>query len=390
MTVRKSPRGQWMIDVKIRRPNGEVVRERRVSPVQTKRGAQRFEHELRELILRGEWTKAKPAEPAPTLERWAEIFAVEHSQAKHLRPSTIDEQRAAFRNYLIPILGASTPIDTIRTPHFDRVRRGMAARGLAPKTTNNALAILSRAVRFFYERQGLDVPPFDSCRVKVPRSAPKFWEPEQYASLVAAAADIGPEALALVLLMGDCGLRTGEVIALEWSHVRWRPEPQITIQRSCTRGEFGPPKGGRPRTVPMTTRTAAAVRALPRGLAVPWVFTRDVGDGPTHATRSALTWIAAVVEREVGLATSRTDGQLHKLRHTYVTRLAAAGVPARTIMDLAGHEHLSTTMRCMHMNPGATSRAVAALETFDRSEAGDPHATIIRWEAGWNTADVLG
>jgi site-specific recombinase XerD len=75
------------------------------------------------------------------------------------------------------------------------------------------------------------------------------------------------------------------------------------------------------------------------------------------------------VEREVGLATSRTDGQLHKLRHTYVTRLAAAGVPARTIMDLAGHEHLSTTLRYMHLVAGEASRAVAALESFDRSEA---------------------
>ncbi len=172
--------------------------------------------------------------------------------------------------------------------------------------------------------------------------------------------------------MGDCGLRTGEVIALEWNHLRWRPEPQITVQRSHTRGVFGPTKGGRPRTVPMTSRTATALRAVPRTLAVPWVFIRDVGDGPTHMTRSALTWIAAVVEREIGLATSRADGQLHKLRHTYVTRLAAAGVPARTIMDLAGHEHLSTTMRYMHMIPGAASRAVAALESFDH--AGAPEA----------------
>lgn len=39
---------------------------------------------------------------------------------------------------------------------------------------------------------------------------------------------------AALLLMGDCGLRTGEVIALEWDHIRWQPKPQIVVQRSYT------------------------------------------------------------------------------------------------------------------------------------------------------------
>ena len=63
------------------------------------------------------------------------------------------------------------------------------------------------------------------------------------------------------------------------------------------------------------------------------------------------------MEPAAGLEHSRSDGQLHKLRHTYVTRLAAAGVPARTIMDLAGHRNLSTTMRYMHLY-GITSDAL--------------------------------
>ena len=379
MSVRKSHRGKWMIHAKIRRPNGEIVEVRRVSPVNTRRGAERYEREIRELIARGEWTD-KPratAEPAPTLDQWVEIFVNEHSRAKHLRPSSIDEQRRMFRLYLLPVLGASTRIDAIGTPQFERVRRAIAARGLSAKTTNNALGVLSRAVRYFYERQGLDVPHFDGCRVKVRPGVPTFWEPDQYQALVNVAAGLGPRELAIVLLMGDCGLRTGEVIALEWSHVRWSPDPQLVIQRGHWRGHFGPPKGGRPRTVPMTDRVAAVLRSLPRRLGCSWVLARDHARGEAgHETHASLGWALGKVERAAGFGKQGSRGKLHKLRHTYVTRLAAAGVQPLTIRDLAGHTRLETTMRYMHLLPGAGTRAVEALQAFDqehhRSTAAPP------------------
>lgn len=369
MTVRKTQRGQWMVDVKVKRPDGSTARVRRVAPEQTRAGARRYEHEIREQLLHGAHVAGEPIKlgPAPTLAQWVETFVAEHSQAKRLRPSTIREQRAVFRLYLLPALG-SVRVDAIRTPHFHQVRGALAARGLSPKTMNNALSVLSCAVRFYYERHGLDAPRFAACMAKVPKSPPKFWEPAQYDQLVQAAAKLGPIELAVVLLMGDCGLRTGEVVALEWSHIRWQPEPQIVVQRSYTAGDFGPPKGGRPRTVPMTARTVAALRAVPRSLTHPWVITRASKWGTGHTTRGSLAWIVCKVERAIGarVGNSRTDGALHRLRHTYITRLGVCGAPARTIMELAGHTALTTTLRYMHLMPGETSRAVSMLETFDR------------------------
>jgi integrase len=358
---------RWMIDVKIRSPDGRITRARRVSPIQTRRGAQQYERDVRQAIVNGSWGAPK-REPAPTLASWVEIFVREHSEAKGLRPSTIKEQRGAFSRYLIPILGATTPIDTIGTPHFHRVRQAMAARGLGAKSMNNALGVLSRSFQFYFERQGLAVPHFVACMVKVPKLPPKFWEPERYEAMIAAAAQLGPRELAVILLMGDCGLRTGEVIGLEWSHVRWEPAPVIVVQRSYAAGHFGPPKGARPRTVPMTLRTAAALRAVPRTLRLPWVITRDSKWGSGHATRGSLTWLVHQAERVVQPDIDPGDVQLHKLRHTYVTRLAAAGVSARDIMELAGHRDLATSLKYMHVLPGATAAAVSALESFDQTE----------------------
>jgi integrase len=365
---RKKGHERWIVDVEIRRADGQTIRARRVSPIQTRRGAEQYEREVRQAILDGSWGAPK-SEPGPTLDRWVEIFVREHSEAKGLRPSTIKEQWGAYSGYLIPILGAATRIDTIGTPHFHRVRQAMHARGLGAKSMNNALGVLSRSLQFYFERQGLAVPNFDACMVKVPKLPPKFWEPEHYQALVEAAAQAGPRELAVLLLMGDCGLRTGEVIGLEWSHVRWEPAPVIIVQRAYAAGQFGPPKGARPRTVPMTTRTAAALRALPRTLRLPWVITRDSKWGSGHATRGSLTWLVHQAERIVQPDSDPGEVQLHKLRHTYVTRLAAAGVSPRNIMELAGHRDLATSLRYMHVLAGASAAAVSALESFDRDSA---------------------
>lgn len=361
MSVRKSPRGKWMIDVKIERTNGEIVRVRKVSPVQTRRGAERIEREIREAVVAGTWGKPATAD-APTLAEWCEQFITDHSQAKGLRPSTISEQRGAFRNYLLPAIGPDTRVDTIGHAQLLAVRRFMAAKDLAPKTINNALGVMTKALGFYYESRGLPAPHWGSVRAKVPKSPPKFWEPEQYAEIIAAAERVSPEAVAAVLVMGDCGLRAGELIGLEWTHVRSKPTLQLVIQRSYTAGHFGPPKGGRPRSVPMTRRVAAALAALPRNLRHPWVLWRD---GAGHMNHSTLAWLVGRVEREAGFAGAKARGQLHKLRHTYVTRLAAAGVPARTIMELAGHTSMTTTMRYMHVISGGTSAAIETLERFD-------------------------
>lgn len=43
-------------------------------------------------------------------------------------------------------------------------------------------------------------------------------------------------------------------------------------------------------------------------------------------------------------------------------------------MELTGHSRLETTMRYMHVLRGAGSRAVAALEIFDRANQGQYEA----------------
>ncbi|MBV9947788.1 MAG: tyrosine-type recombinase/integrase [Myxococcales bacterium] len=53
---------------------------------------------------------------------------------------------------------------------------------------------------------------------------------------------------------------------------------------------------------------------------------------------------------------------LHVLRHTFCSRLAMKGAPAKAIQELAGHQSLGTTLRYMHLSPAARESAIRLLD----------------------------
>ena len=55
-----------MVDVKLQHPDGRVQRVRKVSPVQTRRGAEAYERDLRRSLLDGSFGR-KESEQAPKL-----------------------------------------------------------------------------------------------------------------------------------------------------------------------------------------------------------------------------------------------------------------------------------------------------------------------------------
>ena len=71
------------------------------------------------------------------------------------------------------------------------------------------------------------------------------------------------------------------------------------------------------------------------------------------------------------------SGKVHILRHTFCSHLALEGVPALSIMKLAGHAHLSTTMRYMHLSQSSLSEAIQRLDAKEnRPVSGDIMETV--------------
>ena len=156
-----------------------------------------------------------------------------------------------------------------------------------------------------------------------------------------------------MLLGGDAGLRLGEMIGLKQTDVDFRRH-QITIQRNVYKGREVPTKSGKPRVVPMTDALEKALQQH-RHLRGPRVLYRD--DGRPVSAKRIHMWMKQAQKR-AGL---EQTSQIHILRHTFCSRLAMKNAPVRTIQELAGHQHLSTTLRYMHLTPGATHEAIKLL-----------------------------
>jgi len=377
MAVRRSTRGKWMIDINYHHLDGRTQRVRVTSPVQTRRGSLAYEREISRALASGTYRKAAltqkpPHAPqlntshtvppiasshgaTPTVAEFVDDFINGHSVVERLRDSTIDSQRGLLRNHIVPALG-SVLIDEVRSMHFGLLKRDMSNKGLSGKTINNGLTVLSRMTRYWFEREGEEPPRFKAGLIKLDESEAEFYEPADYESLVSAAAEIGPDVHTIVLLMGDAGLRQGEVCALRWEDVRHTPEPVLRIRRSRYKDKDQPgTKGRKPRTVPMTPRLVAALGALPHARRQTLVLIRQ---DELAMTPKAIQGRLAKAERAAGI---EGRGLSHKLRHTFATRLIAAGVSLWVIKELLGHKDLCTTQRYLHMLNGASSEAIASL-----------------------------
>jgi integrase len=158
----------------------------------------------------------------------------------------------------------------------------------------------------------------------------------------------------MVLLGGDAGLRRGEIISLRQCDVDSRRR-QLHVRFATWYGVEDVPKGGRGRIIPMTEALASALAAH-RHLRGPRVLHQD--DGKSVDENLLQVWMEHATHR-AGLEPTRS---LHILRHTFCSRLAMRGAPAKAIQELAGHAHLSTTLRYMHLSPAARESAIKLLD----------------------------
>lgn len=218
--------------------------------------------------------------------------------------------------HLAPALGDKR-LDAIKSEEVQRLKSRLSTK--AAKTVNNVLTVLNVLLKKAVEWEVTDRMPCAIKLLPVPKTSMSFYDFEEYERLVATARSISSSSLLIVLLGGEAGLRSGEMIALGWRNVDLGKR-QLCVQRSAWNGQVTAPKGGRLRYVPLTQRLAAALREH-RHLKGPRVLCQDNGEpltrqmsntrscaprgGPSCrrkactscVTRSARTWRCAVRRR---------------------------------------------------------------------------------------------
>ncbi len=176
--------------------------------------------------------------------------------------------------------------------------------------------------------------------VKQPRRLPESLEPADVAAFLGDLHTHRDRAMTLAMLLG--GLRSAEVRSLVLSDV------DMGARRVRVVG-----KGNRERVVPIdrpffSELTAYLRHERPPGCATPECFV--VLRGPNEGlplTEAGLRRIFRTHRANSGASRVRP----HRLRHTYGTELAAAGLDLLVLRELMGHVSPETTAGYVHLSP---------------------------------------
>lgn len=303
--------------------------------------------ELKERYNRGLIGLAEPVRASEVLERY------EREAVPNLRPAS--QRRtlgivAQIRNWFVN--------GPLRDPQLARIRPDDIAAFLEKKrgedvsarTVNLYRATLHRIFRLAV-RPWLLIPsnPVGATETlrEEPRE-PRLLSNEEYVRLKRACSD-HPMLLLFVTLAWETGARSGEVLQLEWDDIDFERK-LITFANDPERKRHT--KGRRSRTIPISADAANALKAhaaeyrfsVPQSRFVFKHLRSDRNARPGDRIESLYRAFKEAAQ-VVGFTTLRP----HDLRHAFVTRKLADGVPAQLVMRYVGHADLATTLRYTHL-----------------------------------------
>jgi integrase len=344
------------VDVAYQYPDGRVERVVKTSPVQTRRGAEEYERQVRAALLAGTYRRREEQrEPAPTLARFVEDrWWGAYPESAGNRPTTIKDKRWALDRHILPELGERR-LDQIGAEAIERLAASLYRKGLCPKVVKNLCSVLRRVLTSAVEWGALEaLPRFP--RIKVPEQDFDFFEPEESERLLAGANE---DDRLLLMFALKTGARAGEQIAVEWGDIDWtRHEVAFRRSRPSTTHVTGATKTGRVRRVPLTATLETALRRA-RHLRGSLVFCRSSG---AHLENWELHAALARARKRSGVRRLRTRGQWHGLRHSFASQAVAAGAPINLVQAWMGHSTIAMTMRYAHLAPNAGARWIGVLD----------------------------
>jgi integrase len=259
-----------------------------------------------------------------------------------LTPSTVSGRTGLLANAATYF--GERAMKTVTTADIDRLLTKYRLKDAKKAATiRHYAAVLSSAWEFAIQNRAAATNP---CRgLKLPRAdrrAVPFITDEQRRALYA---HTPPRFRVAVMLLGDAGLRRGEVLDLTWNHVG--PEfCNVTVARS---------KNHKPRIVPTTPRLQAALKELfEQKSATPISGPPSLFDFPPHELNDAV--------RKAARAAGLPGFTPHMLRHAFASWLARTGTPLTDIARILGHADIQMAARYAQWAPAdAGVRAIAAL-----------------------------
>ena len=180
------------------------------------------------------------------------------------------------------------------------------------------------------------------------------------------ATELGRTERVMYLAAAVSGMRRGELLALRWQDVDWEVG-LLRVRRNYTRGEFGTPKPRRSsRAIPLAKRLHDELRQHQERSN----YTGDLDLVFCHPL-SGRVLDPSMLRKRFKTAAARAGlrpVRFHDLRHTFGTRMAAAGAPLRAVQEWMGHSDYRTTSLYADYAPDLSQAAHWAARAFNPAE----------------------
>lgn len=340
-------RGRWVSVVDYGWKGGR--RDRRTLYGTTKTEVQQ---KLKELL------KAAPRDrpsDMPTVGEWLDEWLRDYKPM--LKPQTRTSHGSKIKTYMKPLIG-SVRLDRLTTLQVEQIEaritmpcptpdqegkcRHRPRHGLSVSTARQTFVILNDALNDAVKAKKISENPAALA------DAPATYQ-EQEPHLVTALADLviavavkdGPLAEARALVALEQGLRPGEALGLCWGLVDLE-QGTLSVARTLEQnGAWGTPKSRAGyRTIPLTTRTWAALRKVRVELDA-----SGVEVDPTARIFPQSTDVDRDRWRKLLARAGVPHVKLKSARQSAARRLEEGGVPERVAAQFLGHSNVNMTYR---------------------------------------------
>jgi integrase len=245
--------------------------------------------------------------------------------------------------------------------------RNARAAVVSPKTVNHEIKVLRMVFRAARKDGILTDDPAEFVETVSSKSKGSVRRPFTVDELSAVIRCCDAEWRSLVYFGLYTGQRLGDLVALKWSALDLeREEVKLITQKT-----------GKSMTVPISAPLMRHILTLaaadvPDAPVHPRAFKTAQKTGRTGGLSNQFADILAAAglrEKKVhrkageGRGASRTQNELtfHALRHTAVSMMKDAGIPAAAVMEIIGHDSEQMSDHYTHVGKEAMQRAAAAL-----------------------------
>jgi integrase len=285
-----------------------------------KRVAEKMRARLETEVFEGRFQLIKTT--GPTFDEWAAQFlqTKPNLKTRSRYASSVNNMKPRFGKLRLPQITAD------RIEDFKEER---LAAGVGPATVNRDLAVLRRVLRIAERRRFIARSPFAEVELLEERSIRRKPHIATYDEEERILAVADPHIRALAVLILETGLRSNrEALVLKWDDVDFESDT-IRIRESKTAAGV--------RNVPLSGRCRAELLAWRHRVGPefsPHVFP-NMSKPERHLTQIRRSWVKAL--KAAGIPYF----WLYHLRHTFCSRLSAAGVSDLFVAQMMGHSSVS-------------------------------------------------